>query len=264
MDERTGPVSGHESTSEIRRDIARTQREMSHTIDEIQYRLSPAHLKEEAKQRVRRAGVRTTRNTIDRVKSNPIGAALVGVGLWMLLRDNDSHDDEVYYIDRGHDFDRSHDHDHQMHAYSPQSEYRDFSYGEDRGGSGRVAEMKDRVGEAVDSARERVGETLGNVRGSASDMASRTMYGARSMTSRGRDVMTDSPLVAGVVGLALGALVGALIPETERENQLFGQHRDQLKERATEAVRDGVSQAKDIASTATNAAKEAVKNEVRS
>ena len=259
MDERTGAVSGDE-TSAIRRDIARTQRDMGHTIDEIQYRLSPAHLKEEAKQRVRRAGVRTTRNTIDRVKANPIGAALVGVGLWMLLRNDDS-DGQAAYGDRGY---YAYDDDHHTHPYAPQSEYRDFSYGEDRGGSGRMAEMKDRVGEAVGNARGAIGDTLDNVRETASDMAGRTMYRARSATSRGRDVMTDSPLIAGVVGLALGALVGAMIPETERENELFGQKRDELKQRATEMAREGVSQAKDIASAAASAATAAVKDEVRS
>ena len=256
MDERTGPVSGHESPGEIRRDIARTQEEMSHTIDEIQYRLSPAHLKEQAKERVRRAGVRTTRNTIDRVKSNPIGAAMVGVGLWLLLRDNDR-DDDIYYLDN--DYDYSHDRDHHMHAYSPQREYRDLSYGDDRGGS-RLADVKDRVGDVKD----RVGDALGNMRGSASDMAERTMDRARYATTRSRDVLTDSPLIAGVVGLALGALVGAMLPETERENELFGQKRDELKQRATEAVREKVDQVKDLAATATTAAKEAVKNEVRS
>lgn len=249
MDERTSAVSG-DDTSAIRRDIARTQREMGQTIDEIQYRLSPAHLKEQAKQRVRRAGVRTTRNTIDRVKANPIGAALVGVGLYMLLRNDDDSDGQAaYYGDRG---------------YSAYDEPRHFSYGEDRGGSGRMTEMKDRVGEAVGSARGAIGDTLDNVRETASDVAGQTMYRARSLTSRGRDVMADSPLIAGVVGLALGALVGAMIPETERENELFGQKRDELKQRAAEMAKEGVSQAKDIASAAASAATAAVKEEVRS
>jgi len=279
MDERTDAVSAGESTEEIRRDIARTQNEMSHTIDEIQYRLSPAHLKEQAKQRIRRAGVRTSRNTIDRVKSNPLGAAMVGVGLWMLLRNNDD-DHDVYYTNRGYEFDRGYDydrdHDHHMHAYSPQSDYRDFSYGEDRG---RMAEMKDRVGESlsgvkdrvsgltdrVGNATENVGEHVGDLAGRAGERASelrdRTMYGARQLSMRGRDMLTDTPLIAGIAALALGALVGAMIPETERENELFGQKRDQLKDRATEIAREGVDHAKHIASAAATAAKETAQRE---
>ena len=205
--------------------------------------------------------MRTSRNTIERVKANPIGAALVGVGLWMLLRNDDSDGQPAYYGDRGYSV---YDDDHHTHPYAPQADYRDFSYGEDRGGSGRMAEVKDRVGEAVGNARGAIGDTFDNVRETASDVAGQAMYRARSATSRGRDVMTDSPLIAGVVGLALGALVGALIPETERENELFGQKRDELKQRATEMAKEGVSQAKDIASAAASAATAAVKDEVRS
>ena len=251
MDERADPVSAGDSTSAIRDDIERTQREMGHTIDEIQYRLSPAHLKEQAKERVRRAGVRTSRNTIDRVKSNPIGAAMVGIGLWMLLRNNDS-DEEVYYIDR--DFD--HSHDRMPHGYSPQTEYRDFSYGEDRG---RMAEVKDRVGDVAERAGERVSELRDQTVDRAQALRDRTMYGARNMSNRGRDVLNDTPLVAGIAAIALGALVGAMIPETERENELFGQTRDKLKDRAADVAREGVDQAKNIATAAATAAKDAAK-----
>lgn len=253
MDERADPVSAGESTSAIRDDIERTQREMSHTIDEIQYRLSPAHLKEQAKERVRRASVRTSRNTIDRVKSNPIGAAMVGIGLWMLLRNNDS-DDDVYYLDR--DFDRGHDHDPHSHTYSPHTEHRDFSYGDDRG---RMAEVKDRAGDVAERVGERVSELRDETFDRAQALRDRTMDGARNIKMRGRDVLNDTPLVAGIAAVALGALVGAMIPETERENELFGQTRDKLKDRAADVAREGVGQAKNIATAAATAARDAAK-----
>ena len=261
MDERADPVSAGPSTSDIRHDIERTQREMSHTIDEIQYRLSPAHLREQAKERVRRAGVRTSRNTIDRVKSNPIGAAMVGIGLWMLLRNNDS-DDDLYFIDR--DFDRHHDHDHHMHTYSAHAEHRDFAYGDDRGRMAdvkdRVSDVKDRVGDMAERAGERVSELRDETFDRAQALRERAMYGARSVSMRGRDMLTDTPLVAGIAAVALGALVGAMIPETERENELFGQTRDRLKDRAADVAREGVSQAKNIATAAAGAAKDAAKD----
>jgi vacuolar-type H+-ATPase subunit H len=298
MGERPDPVTGRtDSTDAIRRDIDRTQREMSHTIDEIQYRLSPDHLKEEAKNRVRRAGmnardsvrragVRTSRTTIDRVKANPLGAAMVGVGLWLLLR-NDSND-TVYELDYDRnyrtDFDRS---GMSRATYGYDNEYREFSYGEEQGteGHGRMADVRDRVSEAADSARDRVSDVADSARDRVSEVAdaardaasyfghraqrlgNRGMYRARSAGMHSRDVITENPLIGGIAALALGAIIGAMIPETEREHELFGETRDRLASQATHLAGQAVDQAKDIAGSvvgaATSAATETAKREVK-
>lgn len=298
MGERPDPVTGRtESTDEIRRDIERTQREMGHTIDEIQYRLSPEHLKEEARNRVRRAGinardsvrragVKTSRGTIDRVKANPLGAAMVGVGLWLLLR-NDGNDDGYerndYDVRFQPEFDRP---GMQGSGYGyGTGDSRDFSYGETSGGSGRMAEMRDRVSgaadtardkvsEAADTARDRVSEAADTARHAASNLGhraqalgSRGMYGARNAGIRSRDVLTDNPLIGAIAGLALGAIIGAAIPETEREREMFGETRDQFVDRASNLAGQAVDQAKDIAGSvvgaAASAATETAKREVK-
>lgn len=255
MDERTGAVSHEESTDGIRRDIARTQREMSHTIDEIQYRLSPDHIKEQikerARQKVRNAAVRS-RGTIDRVKSNPLGAALVGAGLWLMFRNHDD-DQERYTVQ----FDE------------------DYTYGADyAAGRGRMSHMaeaaRERIHDAVDSAGERVHslqdeatERLHNTADRARSLQDRAMYGARRASMRGQDFLTESPLIAGVAAIAFGAIIGAMIPESDRENELFGESRDRLKDQAADLARQGVDQAKSIAKTAANAATDAARREVK-
>ena len=311
MGERPDPVTGRtESTDEIRRDIERTQREMGHTIDEIQYRLSPEHLKQEAKNRVRRAGinardsvrragVRTSRGTIDRVKANPLGAAMVGVGLWLLLR-NDGNDDvyemNEYDVRFQPEFDRP---GMQGSGYGYGSgDSRDFSYGggETYGGSGRMAEMRGRMSGAADTARDKVSEVADNARDKVSEVAdsardkvsevadsarhaasnlghraqalgSRGMYSARNAGIRSRDVLTDNPLIGAIAGLALGAIIGAAIPETEREREMFGETRDNLVDRASDLAGQAVDQAKDIAGSvvgaAAGAATETAKRELK-
>lgn len=262
-------MSGDDSTRAIRRDIERTQREMSHTIDEIQHRLSPAYIKAQARESVRRAGVRTSRGTIDRVKSNPLGAAMVGVGLYLLLR-NDDRGNDMYYERDVHfagDFDE---------AYNAQREYRDFDYGYDRhAGRGRMAEMKDRVSDAADTAREKVSEKIDEAREGAShlsdragdrahEMHERARYQAMRARMRSRDMMTSSPLVMGLAAAAFGAVIGAMIPESERENQLFGETRDRLADRASGVAREGLDRAKHIAKDVATAAADTAKREVRS
>lgn len=259
-------VGADESTRTIRRDIEQTQREMSHTIDEIQYRLSPSYMKERARESVRRAGVRTSRSTIERVKSNPLGAAMVGVGLYMLLR-NDDHDDRLYYERDLHfagDFD-------EMSSYNANRDYRDYRHGEDRS---RMARMKDKVSDVAESARETISEKFDDVREEtehltdragdrAHELHTRARWRAMQARSRSRDFMTDSPLIAGLAAAAFGAIVGAMVPESERENELFGETRDRLADRASGIAREGMQHAKEIARDAATAATETAKREAR-
>jgi ElaB/YqjD/DUF883 family membrane-anchored ribosome-binding protein len=255
MGERTDPLSHeHESPAEIRRDIAETQREMSHTIDEIQYRLSPAHMKAQARESVRRAGVRTTRTTIDKVKSNPLGAALVGAGLYLLLRNQN--DDTPYYDTRyTADFDAYPD------RYNAQGAYRDLDFGDDRGS--RMADAKERVAGAMGDVRERASHVAESAADQARMLRDRAASRARTASTQGRDLLMDNPLVGGLAAVALGALVGALLPETDRENEWLGEASDRVTDRIGEVARTGVEQARHVASAVTTAAKEAATETAR-
>jgi hypothetical protein len=284
MGERPGEMnSSHRSTEDIRRDIARTQREMSSTIDEIQYRLSPDHLKQQTKESIRRAGVNTSRGIADKVKSNPLGAAMVGVGLWLMFRDNDDHHDD--YDTYAADYNRRYAADFEYDSpriYSPQTEYRDFEYGHEQGRGARMKEKasdmmdsaQDRVSGALDSARDRVSGAMDSASESAHDLADRAgerarmmrmraMYGARRARSSSRDLLSENPLVAGLAAAAFGAIIGAMIPESEREHELFGETRDRLADRAKDVARSGAQHAKDIATAAATAATDAAKQETK-
>jgi hypothetical protein len=283
MGQSTDEMSGGtESTHEIRRDIERTQREMSQTIDEIQYRLSPDYLKRRTTESIRRAGVRTSRGFMDKVKENPLGAAMVGVGLWMLFRDKDHDIEGAYYgasdqpwQDAGYTGARG-------YGYNANAEYRDFEYGADADRDshthGRIAHAaetaRERVGGLADAAREKVGGFAGSARDASSNIAGRTServhsltdsarYGMSRVRTGSRDFLTESPLVAGVAALAIGAVVGAMIPETEREHELFGETRDRLADRAKGLAAEGASHVADIASSAVSAAKEAARDEAK-
>ena len=272
MGERTDPLSrGDESTADIRRGIAETQREMSQTIDEIQYRLSPAHMKAHARESVRRAGVRTTRGTIARVKANPLGAALIGAGIYLLMKDNNGSDyrydvdfDSEYDMDRGRDLYA------RPGAYAAGNagmEYRDFDYDDGRG-------MADRARHAASEMGDELRDKAGEIRHKASDMAdtaadrarmlrNRAARGARYAKREGRDLMMDNPFVGGLTAVALGAIIGSMIPETERENELMGEASDRVLNRVGTVASSAAGKAKDIATSAASAAKDAATETAR-
>lgn len=72
---------------EIQEGIRRTEARMSATINEIEERLSPANIKARAKEKVRRYSLIGLVKVNDAVRSKPVPAALVGVGVaWLLVR----------------------------------------------------------------------------------------------------------------------------------------------------------------------------------
>ena len=104
----------------IRARIEKTRAHMSGTINEIQARLSPDHLKQQAKDSIKEATIgkaekmahiatgkaqRWGTNVTETVKHNPIPAALVGIGLsWLLVetvKDNSHKNDDYYYYPAG-------------------------------------------------------------------------------------------------------------------------------------------------------------------
>jgi ElaB/YqjD/DUF883 family membrane-anchored ribosome-binding protein len=85
---------------QIREEIEQTRAQMSGTIDEIQERLRPARLVNEAKETVRDATVGKVKDMmnnasesaggiVERIKENPVQAALIGIGAyWLFGRQN--------------------------------------------------------------------------------------------------------------------------------------------------------------------------------
>lgn len=226
MDSRSTDMNEHDDTQRIREDIERTQREMSRTIDEIEDRLSPRNVMQRTKDKVRRAGVNRTHSMIDKITANPIPAAMAGIGLLLLMRDNDR-GEEIREIDDVA-YDANYASDYEQHSH------------------GRMHAMQERVGGAMGSARERVSGAMSS--------------GMSSARSTGQDLLASNPLILGVAALALGAIVGALVPETERENRMFGERRDELMNRGRDLAREGVDRAKNVASTVADRAVGAAKD----
>jgi len=199
-----------DDTTEIRAEIEETRAEMSETIEAIQERLSPQHLKEQAKDQVREQFqevkatvreatigkaedmVRNVGDTLDdaryglmeTIRQNPFPAALVGVGLgWLFMnrrsapsrRYSRSYDQHRYYQGTQPHYGDQQGYTGRVNTYAD-------SYGSnwaDQGAKGTLHRVQETAGNVANRAQETVGtiadrtqETVGNVVSQAQETAS--------------------------------------------------------------------------------------------
>jgi ElaB/YqjD/DUF883 family membrane-anchored ribosome-binding protein len=269
--ERNEMTPGAADTSEIKNEIERTRVEMSETLGEIQERLRPDHLIQQAKDTVADAATGKVRNIMhsagetatmvadqtryasrgmaDYVRMHPVQIALIAGGItWWLLRSRDTSDDwegasEGWQDGPGYDD--------------------GYSYSE----TGRPLTAK--VGDYASTARESVGEYASTaastarqagqrVRSAASNAAVTTRQSWQRASTSVDDWAHEYPLAAGALAAAIGAAVGLSAPATEIENRYLGEKRDQAMERARAAadeLRDNVTRkAKNVAETVVDTA----------
>ena len=281
-DDESDESDDDESTEAIRGEIAETRAEMSETIDEIQERLTPRRLMQDAKETVRDATVgkvtdmmngasESAGSIVDRIRDNPLPAALIGVGAWWLFgRQNQ----RTVGFSRG--------------SYSPRSLDAEvtrtdaYDWDDARTSGGVVDTIKqhpvpatlaglsvawwlmDRQraggsGERTPSGREYYGQgyrsaeaTADGVREMAHDAAERVSdatervqerieaYSERAQTEFDR-MLRDNPLALGAVAVVVGAALGMAVPETRGEQQFIGGVRDQIVDKAKDLA-DGAAE----------------------
>ena len=270
-----------------------------HLLEEI--RDAKSHVKDgvsegvsAAKQRVRDATVGRVENmvhdvrhtvsdagstTIDTVKTNPIPAALVAVGLgWLIVsgmksggggvrRDNRIRArsrDQWYGYREGGPYEGI---DEDGYAYAYRHEQADLSEGSDA--PRRVLRKGQRVAEGVghkaqdvaERAKSVASETQHKVADKAEHLVSDARSVARNAGQKGRRVvrragaqarraeqgferqLRDNPLAFGAVAVAIGAAIGLLLPNTEVEDRLMGAKKDRLLDTAKDKAQSAAQQA---------------------
>jgi hypothetical protein len=183
--------------------IEQTRSELGSTIDAIQDRLSPANLKQQAKDTVREATIGKAQDMVESVtgtaqgmvgsatdgakgfgsaivetiRENPIPAALAGIGIgWLVMsgRKNSSSTDSYSYVPS-----RQYD----QYGYSRQQDrddqYRGYSYDYSSGNSG--AGITDRASNMAGQAQDAAGSAVNSVQNTASDVAGQVQDTAGQM-----------------------------------------------------------------------------------
>jgi ElaB/YqjD/DUF883 family membrane-anchored ribosome-binding protein len=251
---------GSSETDEIKHEIERTRVEMSETLGEIQDRLRPDHLLQQARDGVTQAAAGKVRNIMssagetastvatrargagnyvaDYAIEHPIYIAMaVGALTWWMLRGRGQSDTDWYGA-----------------ADTDWDDSEALSYGDnnrtmrDRAGE-YVSSARETVGEYASSARETVGEYASSARETVGEYATSARESARMAAMRARgadsgaygsanDWVTDNPMAAGAIALAIGAAIGASIPRTELEDCTMGETRDRAWERASQVAQN--------------------------
>ena len=114
---------GSKSSAEIEREVRQERAHVERTLDELQERLSPGQLIDQAANYLRGSGgADLMRNLGETVRRNPIPLALVGVGLaWMMLADRRN--------GRGADWDEDDELAYDADLYESGLDYEDELYG---------------------------------------------------------------------------------------------------------------------------------------
>jgi len=207
------------SSDAIKADIEQTRNEMSQKINQIQERLDPTRLKEQAQETVRSAVSDSTDalvnfvrgnagdfgyTVVDTIKNNPVPAALVGIGLgWMIFKSfsSSSSDRQDNKYDREYDRERydtprSNDNRYAQYGrqygneygtdYGDQSRYAYEDGGQYQGGSRYVAAQN--PGYSSDfsgqSDQSRVGQVVQSAQDKASDVLDQVQDTAGQLTGQ--------------------------------------------------------------------------------
>ena len=164
---------------------------------------------------------------VERVRQNPVPAALAAVGLgWLAMSSA-----------RGRD---------------ERDEYERWSGRHGSEGRGpTAAETASRVRDTVSDAASSVADSARNVASRAQeytrDAANQARYRGRRAQSQLQRMARENPLMVGAGALLLGSIVGLAIPETDKENELLGEARDSMLDRAQEMARNVGARAQETA-----------------
>jgi len=285
MDDTTGRVTAGSQdetelrTQEIREEIAQTRVDMAETIEAIQDRLTPSHLVAQAGETVRNATtekVKQMANTagqavdevmdssfVQTVRSNPIPAAMIGIGAaWLLIRGRS----ETNRYSRSRDYSRYRS----SNAYGSGGAYGNSGYGSSNayGGAADAGSYGSRDWRTTGATSEAAVGTTGygdygsSVAGESSrawDSGNeRSTYGRYERQSMSFDrVVRDNPLVVGAAAALVGVAIGMSIPASDAENRLMGEARDSVVDRARGLASEAADKVQDVAGQAANAVTDA-------
>ena len=258
--QRSQLAQGEADTTAIKREIERTRVEMSETIGEIQDRLRPDHLLQQAKDGMKDAATGKVKSIMHSAgetayvaaqrargagnhlawyaKEHPIRIAItLGVIAWWMLRGRNT----TTYLGAS---DTSWD---QEDYGSTEPGLRDKVGAMASTARETVGEYastaKQTVGQYASSARETVGEYATSARDTVNEYAAsaastakvasqRVRSAAGTATTATNDWVQENPLAAGALAVAVGAAIGLACPATEYEDRAMGERRDQALAKA--------------------------------
>ncbi|MEX0740584.1 MAG: DUF3618 domain-containing protein [Pseudohongiella sp.] len=179
----------NKSPERLEREVDQARTRLGKTANELSDRLSPGELIDQAMGMAREHGGELGRNLGTQVKNNPLPMILTSIGIsWMMISTGNN---------------------------SSAGAHRSFKTGNGRDVGDALGDTAAKSHDVASAVGDRVHDATGNMKESAQSVG-------QSMVQFYR----DQPLLAGSLGIAIGAALGALVPPTEMEDDMFGETRD--------------------------------------
>ncbi len=271
----------------LRAEIAAERMETRATLEAIQVQLTPAHLKSQAREKVRDVTVGKAQHMAhsagykakhmgsslwDTLKENWVPTALIGVGAAWLAKSSQEGESRSrdYYYDPYFDDEFPDD---QLRDYAgPSADMHHYYAGpaEEVGGAGsRTGQVRERASRAAGHARDKAGGMMSQARQkavSAGEQAGSMVHHARERASESagrlghearrrfrqtghqtRRMKDENPLMTAGALFGIGAALGFLIPETRKEDEWMGHSRDEMLAQAKQRGRDTLERMEEVA-----------------
>ena len=270
-------MSNEQLSRHYEREAEATRRSLANDLNELQDRLTPGQVFDEALTYAKGGSGTFARAFSNAVRENPFPALLIGTGCMLFMS-------EKMGITKSKSSGRytgsfaatSSDTDHgpgigerakeKVHD-AADTVKQGFAAVGDRlqDTSERVRETAQEMGEGVAEAAERVKQRTRNVAARLSDTAAQTgeqaRFAGRQVKDRANTLLHEQPMLMAGIGLALGAAIAALIPVTRTENRLMGETSDRMKRRVRDTAAQQFEAAKDSAGELVERAKTVAERE---
>lgn len=283
-----------ESTSSeqarIEDDLQRTRDRMDRRLSELQERLTPGQLLDDAVGYLRRSGgADFARNLMTSVQNNPLPTLVTGIGLaWLMVSGTQppapagragagraaAGDDlesrlraaegrVVRMAEETEDAYRERREEARATALGLAREAQETAEAFGR----RIEDAAAAARRGVHDLRDMASATAGQVGSGAQYAGEQVARGAGAAREAGQATLaavSDNPLLLGGLGVAVGALLGALVPQSEREGAALGEVADEVKEAAGEVAQQAMERGSEVADRALEAGMETARDAMRS
>ena len=267
-------------TDAIERDLAATRARMDHRLDELQVRLSPAQMINDALANFTGGdGAEFTQGVIAKLKANPLPAAVAGVGLAWLIASSSKPPasaapyNEPSFAARLQEAEasaaRRHGEDSDAHG-SRVDEARGKVLGIARSASDTAQSYGQRIKDAMASVTQTTREAAHNFSANASSVTDKISDQAQrgsNTVQEGMDTMarstrealsslTANPFALAGLAAVIGIVAGALIPTSSEEERLLGDTAERVRTAGHDLAQDVVDRGGHVATETIDAVKE--------
>lgn len=277
--DQTHHADAHKSPERLEQEVNQTRARIEDRLVSLTHRLSPGELLDQALGMAREHGGEFGHNLGTQVKQNPVPLVLTGIGLaWLMMgprsspgdnrtrrqyaRGSEYGDSSEYSTYAGNaEYAGEYPRDYQSPGSAESSERGIFDKAKEALGgisdkahhlSERAHGTADQLGERMHGAAERVqgmkGSMESQVGRASTQLRQRSAHARERMHSSQQqlsDFFREQPILAGGLGVALGAALGALLPPTETEDRLMGRSSADALEKAKATASQKFSGARD-------------------